>query len=119
SAAALRPSILLPLLLAGATVAALVAFRHRNRRRAERFSYSGPAVLSVPGSAPAPARFFDISCSGARLIVAADLAPEMRVEIGFADRTVPARVVWAKGQMAGFAFDAPLRPADLRDLLAA
>ncbi|MEM9757159.1 MAG: PilZ domain-containing protein [Pseudomonadota bacterium] len=109
SASAVMLLVVVPLLM--------LRDRHR-RRRARRHPYFEPTTLRVDGRAMA-ARFFDVSLTGAAVLVANALPPGRAVEVDLNGLSRRARVVRQAKGFAGLAFDRPLSEADLARVLAA
>lgn len=100
------------------------------QRRFPRIPFTEPGELHVPisytdpgaGSITVPARFHDISCQGAELIIVprkdAHVVPGTVVELSFTvdDQpfTLPARVVWVAASKVGLRLKLGSAPEDVR-----
>ncbi|MES2498826.1 MAG: PilZ domain-containing protein [Pseudomonadota bacterium] len=84
-----------------------------NRRAAARGAAGFDTRLRLPSSATrSPCRIIDISCSGARLRLYQQLAPETSIRLSLPGKgLVDAHIVWADGREAGCRFDRPLDDA--------
>ncbi|MBF9031887.1 hypothetical protein HKCCE3408_15920 [Rhodobacterales bacterium HKCCE3408] len=93
-------------LLALVVVPPLFGLERRRARRGTRYLFTATAELLWPGGRRSPARFLDISCLGARLILEEPIGPGAEFAIEIEGASLPARVMWSHDLLAGVMFTA-------------
>ncbi|MEM6609868.1 MAG: PilZ domain-containing protein [Pseudomonadota bacterium] len=89
----------------------------RRKRRAMRYVFVSSTIVEAEGERLA-ARFFDVSVSGAKLMVPRRLPPQTAIKLELGGASRPATVARSGKGFAGVSFDEPLAEEELRALLA-